>query len=138
MPNPAEGMVTGSAIAVLVDNVALACTGGSVDRQVAVLKANSSKTGCYQLVKGGLKSAKASLTCVYDSSDLPPDIQEGDFVTLVVDTAGGLCEPTSAVGRVITIPCLVASVKDTWQNAQDYNYSLELESSGEYTTVEPA
>lgn len=138
MPTP--NYIVGKCVAVLVGGSQLYAKSGNTERKVNVVRTTNSRDQGYQSLKAGIKSATASITCVYNG-DSPPTLTEGTEVTLIVDTVGYMEvdhfeNPTdNPTGTVLTMQALVTSIKDTWNVEDDYTWSFDCESTTPYTVA---
>ncbi len=117
-PNYLVGVV----LAVSVDGTDMYATKTSMKRGVNVVKVTNAKSGGFQQVKGGIRSASGSVEVVYNGDD-PVDVQEGDEVEIVWKPTGGATR---------TFPALITNVNESLVIDGDYTYSFDWESSGSF------
>lgn len=134
--------ITGQAVAVIVGGKAAYCADGTATRKVKLITVTNSRSGGYQQVKAGTKSASVSINCFYNGDDPPTGIVEGAEVVLVVDTLGNATEigsnnPSSTPkGRFLEIPMLIEQIVDKWSSDGDYKWTFDGQSSGAYVVSE--
>lgn len=132
-------ILTGELVAIKVGSAYAYADSGNVKRQVVSVDVTNGRSKGFRQVRSGIRSADVSLSCVYNGDDPPTGIVEGAYVAVILDTAGYMVAPTGGttpVGRYISIYCMIQTITDTWNVANDYKWSMDLQSSGEYTAVE--
>ena len=114
---------------------------GSCSRTAKSITKTNARSGGYQEVRAGVKSATGSVDCAYNGSDPPVGIVEGANVVLIIDTVGyapatGSGGGDVTAGRVITMPVMIEKVDDNWQADDDYGWTFSYQSNGAYTVAE--
>lgn len=117
-PNYLVGVVLG----ISFKGVDMYATKADMTRSVNVVKCTNAKSGGYQEVRPGIKSAKGSCEVVYNGDD-PITIEEGDEGDLVWKPTGGATR---------TFPVLISNAKEGITIDGDYTYSFDFESSGSF------
>lgn len=143
MPTPTPNYLVGQAVALSVGSSLMYVKGGSIARNCVSIKVTNARSGGFQQVKAGVRSAKLAFELVYNG-DSPPALVEGQEVAVIFDSVGyetseNLEVPsTTPTGRLFTGQFLITGVKDAWQVEADYGVSIEADSTGAYTVLDTA
>lgn len=144
MPTLTPNITIGQAVALSVGGNLMYVTGGKLDRTAAQIKVTNARSGGYQQLKAGNKSAALSFDLVYNGDAPPTGVVEGAEVTVIFDGVGyeaseGIANPTTTpTGRLITGQFLIETVSDAWQVDGDFKVSVTANSTGVYTVVDTA